>query len=265
MITGIDIAWARPTIAQIKATGAHWVARYFSPDNTKNLHADEVTAYAAAGLGIVTVWEGTASRALAGFTAGQNDARAAAKQRAAVGLPAEMPIYFAVDTDTTWDAVHTYFAGVASVLGAAHVGVYGGYQVIQGAANAGYRYLWQTIAWSHGQWCAQATIRQTGGTCLQGSADYDQAVVDDFGQFPRPEVDMPLTQADADLLAQTLTAPNNRDAFALATLYWLDKALSGQPLPDGTPAGLQDACTRLRGSFDAAVKAAVAEATAVHH
>lgn len=80
-----------------------------------------------------------------------------------------------------------------------------------------------------------------------------------------PEVDMPLTQADADLVAQTLTAPGNRDAFALATLYWLDKTLAGQPLPDTVPAGLAAACERLRGSFDNAVKAAVADALAIKH
>lgn len=202
--TGIDIAWARPTIAQIKATGASWVARYFSPDITKNLTASEVTSYTAAGLGVVAVWESTATRALQGFQAGVDDAKAARGQRTAVGLPADMPIHFAVDTDTTWGIVAAYFQGVVSVLGLDQVGVYGGLHVIEGAHGAGIRYLWQTVAWSGGVWAPYATIRQPGGTTLSGGADFDTAETPDFGQYPRPEVDMPLNQADVDLLKAQL-------------------------------------------------------------
>ena len=184
--TGIDIAWDRPTIAQIKATGATWVARYFSNDPTKNLTASEVTDYHAAGLGIVTVWESTATRALEGHAAGVNDARTAWSQRAGVGLPDTTVVHFAVDTDTDWSSVAPYFQGVQSVLGSSRTGVYGGLRVIQGAHAAGLRYLWQTVAWSGGVWASFATIRQPGGTTLSGGADYDTAESADFGQYPRP-------------------------------------------------------------------------------
>lgn len=198
-LQGVDIAWDRPTVAQIQAVGAHFVARYFSTDQSKNLRASEVTAYAAAGLGTVVVWETTAGRATAGRAAGVADAQAAEAQRKAVGLPADMVIHFAVDTDTTWSSVAAYMAGAASVLGQGRVGVYGGYRVIEGAAGAGYRYLWQTVAWSAGRWSAHATIRQTGGTTLSGGADWDTAMTPDFGQYPRPvtpqEIDMTPDQA----------------------------------------------------------------------
>lgn len=198
-LTGIDIAWDRPTVAQIQGVGAHWVARYFSNDDDKDLHPAEVTAYTKAGLAIVTVFETTAGRATAGSAAGVADARNAEAQRKAVGLPADHIQHFAVDKDVSWAAVAPYFSGVSSVIGQARVGVYGGIDVIAGAAAAGYRYLWQTVAWSEGRWDPHATIRQTGGTTLSGGADWDTAMVPDFGQYPRPtapqEPDMTPEQA----------------------------------------------------------------------
>jgi hypothetical protein len=198
-VIGVDIAWARPSVAQIQGTGARFVARYLSTDPSKNLTAAEVTAYRAAGLGTVVVWETTTGRARAGMAAGQADARAAEAQRKTVGLPGDMPIHFAVDEDTTWSSVAPYMAGAVSVLGQARVGVYGGYQVIEGAAGAGFRFLWQTTAWSGGRWSSHATIRQTGGTTLGGDADWDTAMTADYGQYPRPtaapEEDMTPDQA----------------------------------------------------------------------
>lgn len=205
-ISGIDIAWARPTVAQIKATGARFVCRYFSTDSDKNLTAAEVTSYAAAGLGTVTVWETTKGRATDGYAAGQADARAAEAQRRAVGLPGDHVHHFAVDEDTSWPSVAPYLAGAASVIGQGRTGVYGSYRVVEGAYAAGYRYLWQTSAWSHNQWSAHATIRQTGGTTLGGDADWDTAMTADYGQYPRPlspEDDMPITDSDAKTLLNT--------------------------------------------------------------
>jgi hypothetical protein len=185
-LEGVDIAWARPTIAAIKATGAHWVARYFSPDASKNLTAAEVHDYPAAGLSIVTVFESTAGRATQGRAAGIADAKLAEQERHAVGLPDNHVHHFAVDLDTSWASVKAYFDGVVSVLGLGRTGCYGGVHVIDGAHSYGLNYLWQTVAWSGGVWSPHATIRQTGGTTLSGGADIDYAEVPDFGQYPRP-------------------------------------------------------------------------------
>jgi hypothetical protein len=204
---GIDIAWARPDTDGIKATGAKWVARYFSDDPTKNLTADEVAAYTAAGLAIVAVWEYTAGAALEGRDKGIQDASQAYSQQKAVGLPKDMPIYFAVDTDAEWPQAEQYFAGVASVIGVDYVGVYGGVKVIEGAHAAGYKYLWQTSAWSNGQWSPYATIRQDGGTVLSGGADVDDSEVADFGQYPQ-EIDLPLNAEDlANVKEPSLRTP----------------------------------------------------------
>lgn len=225
----LDIAWDRPTVDQIRATGAVGVVRYFSADVTKNWTLQEFRDYTAAGLMVASVWETTAGRALADYTAGQADARAADAQRAADGFPADMPIHFAVDTDTDWAHVAPYFAGVANVLTRDRVGVYGGLQVIEGAAAAGYPFRWQTAAWSGGQVSPHATLYQAG-TALGGQADTNHVMAQDWGQYPRPEVDMPLTPDDINAIwAHPLVdAMDNKPRPASAYLAWMDKIHQGQ-------------------------------------
>jgi hypothetical protein len=207
-IKGIDVAWAKPSIAQIKGVGAQFVARYFSHDPNKNLTASQVTAYKAANIGSVVVWETTAGRALAGRAAGITDAKAAEAQRKAVGLPDDMVIHFAVDLDTTWAKVQAYFDGIISVIGLARTGCYGGVKVITGAYGHGIRFLWQTVAWSGGVWSVHATIQQRGGTVLGGSADLDYATVTDYGQYPRPNTpqENPVTPAEIAAVADAVVA-----------------------------------------------------------
>ena len=195
-LKGVDIAWVRPTTAQIKAAGAHFVARYLSPDSTKNITKAEVADYKANGLGVVVVWESSANRMLGGKAAGVADAKAAEVQRAAVGLPSDMPIYFACDFDAQGAQYHTineYLRGVASVIGLNRVGIYGGYYVVENvfSAPATAKYGWQTIAWSGGKWSTHANIRQEGGTTLSGGADWDTAETADYGQYPRPQAPKP--------------------------------------------------------------------------
>lgn len=195
-INGVDIAWARPTVAQIKASGAHFVCRYLSPDSTKNITAQEVKDYHAAGLGVVVIWESVAGRMKSGYAAGKADAIAADKQRKAVGLPADQPIYFACDFDATaseYHAINEYMRGVNDVIGLSRSGFYGGYYVVQNVASAPTRahYYWQTVAWSSGHWSAHANIRQTGATTLSGQADKDVAITADYGQYPRPSAANP--------------------------------------------------------------------------
>lgn len=203
-VMGIDFAWSKPSAADAKAAGAHWAAGYYSTDPSKNLTAALVSEYLSAGLAIVGVWETTTARATAGYAAGAYDAQEADRQRAGVGLPDTAVIHLAVDEDTDWASVEQYFAGATSVLGQHRVGVYGGIRVIAGAAAAGYKYLWQTVAWSNGQWDPHATIHQEANTLFGGNADVDYSETADFGQYPAPEVNMPLTPADAQLVADTL-------------------------------------------------------------
>jgi hypothetical protein len=142
------------------------------------------------------VWETTTGRARQGYQAGIDDAGLANGQRQADGLPADQAVYFAVDEDTDWASVAPYFNGASQVLGQHQVGVYGGFRVIEGAYAAGYRLLWQTLAWSGGQKSAHAVLYQDGRTVLGGNADVNQILASDWGQYPHPttpEVDVNLT------------------------------------------------------------------------
>jgi hypothetical protein len=228
-VKGVDFAWTQPSPAQVKAAGASWVAGYFSNDPTKNLTRAKVAAFLAVGIPVVTVWETTTVRATQGYAAGVSDAQAAEAQRKACGLPDYQRIYFAVDEDTSWPNVERYFAGVESVLGLPRVGTYGGYHIVEGAHSYGIPWLWQALAWSGGLWSAHANIRQEGGTLWGGSADVDYAETTDFGQTPRPEVDMPLTPADikavSEATATLLTDGPHRDQLAMANLYWWRRVL----------------------------------------
>lgn len=244
---GIDIAWDRPSVADIKATGAKFVARYFSNDPTKDLTAGEVQQYTAAGLGIVVVFESSAGRALQGHQAGAIDASDALNERAAVGLPVGQPIYFAVDTDATWAQVQDYADGWATIIPKSMTGPYGGIQVVDGAHAAGFAYGWQTTAWSGGQWSQWANIRQTGGVVLAGNADVDESETPDFGQFPRPEVAEVVTQQDIDAIAAkvlggmpavisgTMQSTPVRDGLAFADMWWAEHILAGTSAPSMSP------------------------------
>ena len=186
MSKGVDFAWQKPTVAQMRNMGATWAAGYFSNDPTKNWTKSLVSEFLAAGIGVVSVWETTTTRATEGYQAGVDDAHKAESERVSVGLDNKTVIHFAVDEDTDWSSVVSYFAGAASVIGKDRVGVYGGIRIINGAAAAGYKFLWQALAWSAGQWSPHATIRQEGGTVFGGSADVDYSETTDFGQTPRP-------------------------------------------------------------------------------
>ena len=189
---GVDYSWARPSPSGLKAGGYTFAARYLSYDTTgKNLSASEASALWAAGVDVVANWEDSATAALSGYAQGASDAAAASSQFSADGEPAGRPIYFSVDFDATPDdqtAINVYFDGVASVLGIARTGAYGGYDVIKGLFDAGkITWGWQTYAWSSGQWDPRAQVQQfqNGITAAgdSGCCDEDQAVAADYGQW----------------------------------------------------------------------------------
>jgi len=244
-IEGFDFAWTKPTPAQVRANGGHWIAGYFSTDTRKNLNRSNIATFLAAGIPVVTAWETTTGRATQGHAAGVADAHAAEAERIAAGLPSSHVHHFAVDEDTSWASVVAYFDGAISVLGLARVGCYGGYPVIVGAHGHGIKYLWQTVAWSNGQWASYATIRQTGGTLLGGSADVDYAEAVDYGQTPRPITPAPpeddfmalfanVAEFKAAVTAASIAALESqpgRDAEAGANLWWWDHVLNGTVTP----------------------------------
>ena len=156
----IDYSAARPTPATIKAAGYSGVMRYLSTDPGKNLQPAERDALLAEGLSIGLVWETTAARSADGFAAGAADAKAAEEQAAALGLPAGLPIFYAVDFDADPAAVKGYFDGVHSVA-TRPVGIYGSLRVVDTALTGGWAtYAWQSCAWSGGVVSQRAHLYQ---------------------------------------------------------------------------------------------------------
>ncbi|MQY08086.1 glycoside hydrolase domain-containing protein [Actinomadura macrotermitis] len=189
-VFGVDYAWGRPGAAALKRSGVRFACRYLSHDTGgKNLTRAEAAELSAAGIWLVVVWESTASRALSGRAGGAADAREAARQAAACGMPADRPIYFAVDFDATAGqqaAINAYLDGAASVLGRRRVGLYAGLGPVRRAFDAGkITYGWQTYAWSGGRWDGRAQLQQYSNdhTVNGVDVDYDRAVAADYGQW----------------------------------------------------------------------------------
>jgi hypothetical protein len=187
---GVDYAWGRPSVTSLKNAGVKFVCRYLSYDTTgKNLGLAEAVRLSDAGIWIVVVWETTAKRALAGHTIGAEDARAAAAQAKACGMPADRPIYFAVDFDASSGqqaAINAYLDGAASVLGKNRTGIYGGYNPVKRALDGGHcAWAWQTYAWSSGHLDSRSHLFQYSNDHKIGGVglDFDHALKDDYGQW----------------------------------------------------------------------------------
>ncbi|NEW05103.1 DUF1906 domain-containing protein [Paenibacillus sp. SYP-B3998] len=97
-------------------------------------------------MGIVSVFETTASRALGGRAAGLADGATAVQVAQKVGQPTGSCIYFAVDFKATPEFT---------------TGVYGSHAVVEAVRAAGAcSRFWQTRAWSYGKHSAAAHIYQ---------------------------------------------------------------------------------------------------------
>lgn len=262
-VFGVDYSWGRPGVRALKGAGVKFVCRYLSHDTTgKNLTRAEADALSDAGIWIVVVWQTTARRPLAGRSAGAADARDAAAQARTCGMPADRPIYFAVDFDATagqQDEINAYLDGAASVLGRDRVGLYGGYFQVKRTLDAGKAsWAWQTYAWSGGRWDSRAHIQQyLNEQVLNGAAvDYDRATKDDYGQWrvgvspaePRPE------EEDEDMYGQLADGAGAVTPISLpkgkvkAIGFWGDNGVQGLP-----PARLRVAVHDAKGWYSESV------------
>ena len=189
-LRGVDFSWSRPPVSLLKAEQVSWVGRYVSvPHDSKNLTPDEAAVYRANGIAIVTLFETVAMRAMGGYAAGFHDAVSARQQATECGQPPDAPIYYTVDFQPTAGMLLTvgqYFRGINDAERGVPVGVYGSYDTVLWLHANGYvHYVWQTAAWSHGQWLPNADIRQvTNGMVWNGFAvDIDDAEIAEFGQW----------------------------------------------------------------------------------
>jgi hypothetical protein len=214
---GIDFSGPHPSAEALRAAGRDFVLRYARQTGTKPKHitAAEADYWRDNRIDVGIVEESVAERALSGRAAGASDATSARVAVRAVGGPDDGGvIYMAVDfqpTASQMAVVLDYGRGAASVLGYGRTGVYGSYKVCQAFRDAGIcRYLWQTYAWSGGLVLPGIHLYQYSNSHTLGGVDvdYDRTSVADWGQWastaPIEEDDMPLTPADAALVADEL-------------------------------------------------------------
>lgn len=211
---GLDYV-SGPSIAAMKAANVSFVCRYLSQVNDlsriKLLTLAEAHVLSQAGIAIVSNYEWYAARPLGGFQSGVIDASLARDQHAACGGPDTAPIYFSVDFNATsfqMPAIADYFRGIASVITIKRTRGYGSYGVVKSLLDAGLiSGAWQTYAWSNSLWEPRAAIRQTlnSQTLDNHSVDYDESMVEDFGQWRIPMPHVPTGWSDN---GTELIAPN---------------------------------------------------------
>jgi glycoside hydrolase-like protein len=172
------------------AKGVEFVCRYY-----KNLGLAEARALSAAGLKIVSIWETTAKRALAGAGAGKIDGGLARNAGAALGQWQGSAIYATADFGEVQGedaAVFAYLAAFKEALGGqAKLGVYGEGAVCQSALDLGLAdYTW--LAGGMGMRGSRAFAASGRATIVQDvgdkrvldlgiDIDSDEARVDDYG------------------------------------------------------------------------------------
>ncbi len=109
-------------------------------------------------------WPGAPSDYTLGYDGGVADAQTALLLHVAAGGPESAPIFFSIDEDidaATWKSIAVqWLRGINSVLGVERTGVYGSAgvcgwaiadNVIGHSTTPGYRWAWQTRAWSDGE------------------------------------------------------------------------------------------------------------------
>lgn len=193
-LRGCDYSHARPTKAQLDRDQLSFAVRYIidkDRDKGKRLQLPEAQQLTSWGRKIVCNFEFLIGRMSAGYAAGVEDAKTSLAEMRYLGVPKGRPCYFSDDTGSTpASAVVAYLRGAASVMTPAgyETGVYGGLNTITTAYNAGFRWLWQTYAWSTRNglvvWHPETTLRQVRNNAFSDwSGDLDYAQVSDFGQW----------------------------------------------------------------------------------
>lgn len=196
MPKGIDTTQdTTPHVGAIKATNCDFVARYLSRSHWKVIGMAEATAIAAAGLGLVLVYEDCPTTSgYFSFGRGQADGMRASQQASLIVAPPGTVLYFAVDYDASWDdlrgVVMKYFNGVAdgmksfAAANGTHyaAGVYGSGSTCEAITTAGLAkcgWLAQSRGWSGHDTYSGWSIRQGMPSVIAGiSVDPDDAIGD---------------------------------------------------------------------------------------
>lgn len=243
MAEGVDYSWARPGGATLKRFGKEFAVRYLYPDGQggKGLDPSELADLQGNGVEVPVVYESYAARIKEGRDAGVADAKTAQGELARLGLPTGMPVYFACDYDapeSDQPAIDAYLKGAAEVLGADRVGIYAGYWIVKRCSENGTaKYLWQTYAWSGGQWFPGNHIEQyRNGQDINGAVDFNRSKQDNYGQPSKfGGATPPPTPAPAPAGNSTYTVVSGDTLSGIGAKLGVDwhqiAALNGIPAP----------------------------------
>lgn len=185
---GIDYSWARPDPAMLKERGVNFAGRYlWAHEANKGIGREEYDALVAHNIHPFFFYETWAEDSMAlGYDKGVEHAKAAEGFLKKLNLP-NMPIYFNVDHDASAGQIPAILEGLegaASIVGKGRVGIYGEYDVVKAALDAGYTWACQTYAWSNGKWDDRAVLRQWSNGQWGGSVDFQWAMAEEYGQNP---------------------------------------------------------------------------------
>ena len=248
IIEGVDYSTSRPSPIGLYDIGKRFALRYIGPGSTpKHLLSAERDELFSAGLAIGALAEGMANAALDGAGRGRSHAQSARQHGAALELPENRPIYFAVDFDVNanqWPAVADYLRGAADVLGVERIGIYGSIHAIEWAHRDGLaQWFFQTYAWSSGQWSTHCHLQQykNGVYRVGGDLDLVRAVRPDYGQWAKKgthmtTLDDTYTEPDGRVVAyasairDTLRAVKETRNLAKSNDVWLDQLGASVPL-----------------------------------
>lgn len=222
MAEGVDYSFDKPSPAALRAAGKTFACTYVSNGPSgKNMTPTEVRALHAHGISVVTCYQTTRGFMISTAADGRRAATAGSAMASACGMPADRPIYFALDTDpaglsaTDWNRVRAFCDGAAAVLGRRRVGVYGGLDAIERLVPGVAPWGWQTRAWSarggRVVWSPRAHILQydlgpsgLGFRAFGGTVDLDRSTRSDFGQWPEEDLLPALNDAEQRELLRLL-------------------------------------------------------------
>jgi hypothetical protein len=212
----IDFTERLVPVDQIKSAGYAGALVYVSElrpgadFDFKPVTREYADALRAAGLHVVSCYQygkpgwPTPSDFTRGYDGGVADAQTALRLHAAAGGPDTAPIFFSVDEDidaNAWKSLAVeWFRGINSVLGVDRSGIYGHSRacawavadgVVGRSTTPGYRWTWQTSAWSRGEREPTAVLYQSAvntasnpGPLIGGiHVDVDDVLATDFGQW----------------------------------------------------------------------------------
>lgn len=197
---GVDCGYGPPTGAELTAAGIDFLAGYLRKAEPSSIHVLTpaiVRDMHANGRGLVLLYE-DADPAFMLTGSGITHAQHAIADVAALGIPIRA-VYFCCDVDlapTQFATVASFLDQAASVLSADRVGLYGKAALLDYIIARPSRicsWFMQSAGWDNGEQSAAAQIVQTlTQTTIGGvTCDLDQALVDDYGQWPPPPTDPP--------------------------------------------------------------------------